>query len=117
MAFIDPTRTVRLDIPDHPGEWVELAPMTVGKAAEIARLDLQNSPDYGMATLVRCIVAWSDPAPINAETIAGLDAELYTWLMAQVPMGRSEEEKKDSASASSPASPTPSDRIPASSLT
>lgn len=95
MALIDPKHFERLDIPDEPGEWVEIRSTTAGDLIGVEQRD-----DSTFVLLAKRIKAWSYDAPVNAESISRLDIPTFTFLSNYGL--RSEDEKKDSGSQSSP---------------
>lgn len=105
MALISKTPSKRFDIPNEPGEWVELLPMS----ARVTRVAEEKGGDSnfakGIIALAQCIAAWSYDAPVSVETVEDLDTDTFTWLLQTVSSlsgERGEDEKKDSTEPSSP---------------
>lgn len=105
MALIDPSKSVRVEIPHEPGEWAQLRPMTAADVAELQRsFGDESNAGWTLHALGRCLEAWSYDAVITEETLGRLDYVTFGWLSGQLleTSGmRSEEEKKDSGRQSS----------------
>lgn len=123
MALLNPQITKRVELPDQPGEWIEIrtvltqgirqralsAGMRMSLVAADRVVDLWA---YRMQLLKDVIVAWSDPTPVSAQAIEDLPPALADFIAEQFEagtQGRSEDEKNPSSasSASGPAQ-TPS---------
>lgn len=101
MALIDPTKHQRLEIPEEPGQWVEMRPVLVGdlRAVPVDASRVQHN----VIILQRVIGAWSYAEPVNADSLDRLDADTYAWLVLQTNIlgQRSDAEKKGSSDSSS----------------
>lgn len=119
MPLIDPTRTVRIDLPT-PGEWVEVREqLSKGDEVRAQKAALRGDPVIGpdgtvrevpldleaaqYATLELAIVAWSFPDPVTPENIRRLDPDSHDYLVGrlnQLYRRRTPEETKNSSAAS-----------------
>lgn len=100
MALVT-KRTERLDIPNEPGEWVELRlPLCVADMRALG--EASTVPDVKRAMVLHTIQAWSYAAPVDAETLERLDMGTFNWLWERINEASAvpDPEKKDSSSPS-----------------
>lgn len=103
MPLVDPTRTVRIDLPT-PGEWVEVREqLAQGDLARVQqrylrrpRLDAAAGTPQGtveaeldidafhFALLEVAIVRWSFAEPVTPENMRRLDVESHEFLVARL---------------------------------
>jgi hypothetical protein len=95
VALFTSQTNKRLDIPDEPGQWVEIkTAMTVGmrnRALSAAMtLRMSDAGDaqfdafaYKQAQLKEIVVAWSDSRPVTPAAVEDLDPEMADWILAQ----------------------------------
>lgn len=123
MAFLNPQVTKRIELPDNPGEWVEIKTVLTQGIRQRAlsagmKLSLNSEEQhldpwaYRRQLLADVVVAWSDPTPLSAEALDELPPSIADWLAEQfesLNAGRSEDEKNPSgASSTSGPAQTPS---------
>jgi len=121
VALFIPQNTKRLDIPDAPGQWVEIrTALTTGMNSRMLsaamRLRVSDNGDaqfdafaYRDAKLKEIIVAWSDPRPMTPANVDDLDPAMADWIVEQfdtLAAPRSDVEKNASSSGST-AGPEP----------
>lgn len=97
--LVDVTKRERIELPNEPGEWIELRPMSSGDAANTSNDQYTST----LEVLVKVITAWSYTVPLTKENIYLLDMNTIRLLsgeLAKISNVRSDEEKKGS--------PTPS---------
>jgi hypothetical protein len=103
MALVKKTLK-RLEHPTEPGAWfVVRLPLSAGDLAGLRAEGTRIGMTLDLAAEV--IKEWSYDAPISLESVNDLDLDTFTWLSAQIQQAssiRSEDEKKDSDSSSSP---------------
>lgn len=97
--------TRRVDLPDEPGAWVELRPLsakllhTIGlEAAKVGRAALAedefdvSAEGYEETTLLlsQAIVAWSYDVPVSRETVEDIDLITTAFLKGELMGGNAE---------------------------
>jgi hypothetical protein len=125
MGFIDPKKITRLEVPNQPGEWVDVRRCTMRDIEEVNNSLLSagkeaSNTTYRLELMSRLIVAWSDPAPVSIETLRNMDNQTFMWLDTASIMAsglREAEEKKASNDSSSPSSQPDAESSPVSSGT
>lgn len=101
MALIDKNSTVQLEIPNEPGKWVKIRPLTARAAADVEDAGAGGSLAVGIELLVKSLVEWSYDAPCDKENIENLDMDTFQWLMTKVNLtsGRRPDAEKKASSA------------------
>lgn len=71
----------RFEHPTEPDTWFDLQlPLSAGDLEAMPAVAGANTSGLKVALLIHVMRAWSYDAPINAETVAGLDVETFVWL-------------------------------------
>lgn len=109
MPLIRDDDLTRLIPPHEPDAWFDVRPIRAGDF-EGLQTDGHNVT-INIDLLCTLVKAWAYDAPINHQTLASLDIDTFVWLDKSI-QGlsgiRGDDEKKDSAPASSPpATPRP----------
>jgi hypothetical protein len=103
MALIKKTNK-RLEHPTEPGAWfVVRLPLSAGDLAAMRSDGSSIAMSLDLAAEV--IKEWSYDAPVSLDTVKDLDVDTFTWLSREIQEAsgiRSEDEKKDFGSSSSP---------------
>lgn len=115
MAILKPT-TKRLDVPNEPGEWVEIRRVSDYETPTMRELsgDRIARTDALVRFFIAAIVAWSYPEPVTFDAIAGvknahgvreggMDRATAVWLQDQIfALSRGEKTDADRLPSTSP---------------
>ena len=106
----------RIEHPTEPGTWAVIrVPLSAG---DLGFARDGSAVAMTLDILPRVIVEWSYPEPVTRENVSRLDGPTFRWLDDEISSAsaiRPEEEKKDSASPSSPTTEPDGDSSPPSS--
>lgn len=89
MTVVKGTR--RIELPTEEGQWIEVLPLTMHRAHELAwrvtkkkvkGIEPQGALDE--ECLVSTVVAWSYPEPVTRENILSLDVRTATFLLNEL---------------------------------
>lgn len=108
MPLIKSTDTRRISPPHEPDAWYECRSIRAGDFEGLQTDGAQITLSIDL--LAALIVRWSYEEPVTRDNVACLDLDTFTWLGKEITALsgiRSDEEKKDSASTSSPSMPEP----------